>query len=61
MFVMPVYYFAYEGQPLPEDSGVELKDDAAALAHAEIIAGELGHHSSRRPKIVVFNEKRERI
>jgi len=57
---MPLYYFAYAGKPPPEE-GEEFASDAAALAHAEVVADELSRHGAPRPKIVVLNKNRERI
>jgi hypothetical protein len=57
---MPLYYFAYADH-LPLEEGEHLANNAAALAHAEIMADELSRNGEPRRKIIVFNEKRERI
>ena len=58
---MPRYLFSFEGIP-PEDEGIDLPDNAAALAMARHAAREFSyHHHGPVPKIIVFNEDEEPI
>ena len=57
---MPLYYFGYANQSPPEE-GEHLANDAAALAHAEVMADELSRNGEPRPTIIVFGKDRKRI
>jgi len=57
---MPLYYFAYAGKA-PSEEGEHLTSDAAALAHAEVMADELSRNGEPRPTIIVFGKDRKRI
>jgi hypothetical protein len=58
---MPRYLFAFEGTA-PEDEGVELPDNAAALAMARHAAKDFAYNRDTPvPKIVIFNAAGEPI
>jgi hypothetical protein len=58
---VPRDLFSFDGIP-PEDEGVELPDDAAALAVARRAAKELAYNRDGPvPKIIIFNEAGEPI
>jgi hypothetical protein len=58
---MPRYLFSFEGVP-PEDEGVELPDNAAALAMARHVAKEFAYNRNDPvPKIIIFTETGEPI
>jgi hypothetical protein len=58
---VPRYLFSFEGVP-PEDEGIELPDNPAALVTARHVAREFAHNREGPvPKIVIFNEAGEPI
>jgi len=60
-WLMPRYLFSFEGIP-PEDEGVELPDNTAALAVARQAAKEFAHNSDVAvAKIIVFNDAGEPV
>jgi hypothetical protein len=59
---MPRYYYALNDDLPVENAAEELPDDKAARELADLIEQELDRCGARRPfRIVVYNDRRERI
>ena len=60
---MPRYYFHFRGSGANDLDGQDLPDDAAAVAEAKVVAGELrvGRNDSSEEYIVVTKENGETI
>jgi hypothetical protein len=58
---MPVYFFHLHGSGAAEPDGEEFADDAAAIAEAKLIAGDLRGGRNAQERIVVRNGRNQTI